>query len=83
MKRPLPTLRTDAEAERFVADVDLTAHDAASFRRCRFVFAPKPVQLTVRLPQALLDRVKARAVGAGMSVTSYVRRLLERDAKRG
>ena len=41
MKKPLPELKTDEEAERFVAEADLTEYDLSGMRLVRFEFQPK------------------------------------------
>ncbi len=41
MKKPLPKLRTDDEAERFVAEADLTEYDLSGLRMVQFEFEPK------------------------------------------
>ena len=40
MPKPWPVLRTDEEAEHFVATADLTEYDVAALRSVRFDFAP-------------------------------------------
>ena len=64
MKKPLPVLRTDEEAERFVAEADLTDYDLSEMRLVRFEFQPKGERVNMRLPKALLDAVKAAAAKA-------------------
>ena len=66
MKKPLPTLRTDEEAERFVAEADLTEYDLSGMRLVRFEFEPKSERVNMRLPKSLLDAVKAAAAKAGI-----------------
>jgi hypothetical protein len=41
MKKPLPTLRSDTEAEDFVATADLTEYDLSGMRMVRFEFPSK------------------------------------------
>jgi predicted DNA binding CopG/RHH family protein len=78
MKKPIPDLSTDEQAERFVEDADLSAHDLAGFVSTRFEFQPKAAQLNMRLPQPLLEAVKARAKARGIPYTRFVRETLER-----
>ena len=40
VKRPLPPLRSDEEAEDFVANADLTEYDLSGFRPSRLRFVP-------------------------------------------
>lgn len=80
--KPLPPLRSDAEAEDFVATADLTDYDLSGFRPMRFEIEAKAASLNMRLPAALLEAVKARARASGIPYTRYVRMLLEADVAR-
>jgi predicted DNA binding CopG/RHH family protein len=77
MKKPLPKLATDEEAERFVTEADLTDYDLSEFRTVRFEFQPKSERVNMRLPKALLDAVKAAAAKAGMPYQRFIRQTLE------
>ena len=39
--KPMPSLRSDAEAERFVETADLSEYDLSGFKPMRFEIAPK------------------------------------------
>jgi len=65
MKKPLPKLRSDKEAEAFIANSDLTDYDLSGMRMVRFEFQPKDQRVNMRLPRPLLDAVKATAAEAG------------------
>jgi predicted DNA binding CopG/RHH family protein len=41
MKKPLPVFQKDEEAERFIAEADLTEYDLSPMRVVRFEFQPK------------------------------------------
>ena len=75
----MPPLRSDAEAEAFVEEADLSEYDLSGFAPMRFEFAPKAASLNMRLPVSLLDAVKAKAKASGVPYTRYVRMLLETD----
>jgi predicted DNA binding CopG/RHH family protein len=75
--KPMPSLRSDTEAERFVDTADLSEYDLSGFKPMKFEFEPKVAALNMRLPQALLDAIKARAKAEGIPYTRYVRRVLE------
>ena len=77
MKKPLPQLKTDEEAERFVAESDLTEYDLSQMRLVRFEFQPKSERVNMRLPKSLLDAVKAAAAEAGMPYQRFIRQALE------
>jgi len=77
MKKPLPELRSDDEAEAFVATADLTDYDLSQMRLVQFEFQPKSERVNMRLPKPLLDAVKAAARKAGMPYQRYIRQVLE------
>src|SRR6266851_5349796 len=77
LKKPLPELKTDEEAERFVAESDLTEYDLSQMRLVRFEFQPKSERVNMRLPKSLLDAVKAAAARAGMPYQRFIRQALE------
>ena len=78
MSEKIPPLRSDEEAEAFLAR-DPSDLDFGQFKPMAFEFAKTAAQLNRRLPQPLLDAVKDRARAHGMPFTRYVRQLLERD----
>jgi predicted DNA binding CopG/RHH family protein len=82
MKTPWPPLTTDDEAERFVAEADLTAYDFSAMVPVPFEFAKKGAAFNMRIPQPLLDAVKAKAKAKGIPFTRYVRMLIEQDVMR-
>jgi predicted DNA binding CopG/RHH family protein len=77
MKKPLPTLNSDEEAEAFVAGSDLTDYDLSSMQMVRFEFQPKSERVNMRLPGPLLEAVKATAAKAGMPYQRFIRQALE------
>jgi len=77
MKKPLPVLATDAAAEAFVAEADLTQFDLSAMVPTRFEFAPKAARVNMRLPTPLLDAVKAKAKSQGMPYQRFIRQALE------
>jgi predicted DNA binding CopG/RHH family protein len=77
MTRNLPTLRSDKEAEDFVAKADLTDYDLSGMRVVRFEFQPKSERVNMRLPRPLLDAVKATAAKAGVPYQRFIRQALE------
>ena len=77
MNKPIPKLKTDADAEHFVEIADLSKHDLSGFVPTHFEFQPKAAQLNMRLPQPLLDAVKEQARARGIPYTRFVRETLE------
>ncbi|MBE7566563.1 hypothetical protein HER14_18155 [Acidithiobacillus thiooxidans] len=79
--KQVPKFKTDAEAEAFL-EQDLSDRDFRQFQPMRFEIAPKDAALNMRLPEALLEAVKAKAKAKGVPYTRYVRMLLEADVAR-
>jgi predicted DNA binding CopG/RHH family protein len=77
MKKKLPKLHSDEEAEEFVATADLTEYDLSGLRTVRFEFQPKTDRVNMRLPKPLLDAVKASARKAGVPYQRFIRQVLE------
>ena len=77
MKKKLPKLRSDKEAEEFVARADLTEYDLSGLKTVRFEFQPKSERINMRLPKPLLKAVKASAAKAGMPYQRFIRQALE------
>ncbi len=77
MKKQLPTLASDTEAEEFVATSDLTEYDLSGMRVVQFEFQPKTERVNMRLPRPLLDAVKTTAASAGAPYQRFIRQALE------
>lgn len=81
MKKPLPKLETDEEAELFVAEADLTEYDLSGLRIFQFDIGEKDARIDLRLPKRLLAAVRAAAARAGISDRDYIARALERAVR--
>jgi predicted DNA binding CopG/RHH family protein len=77
MKKKVPRLKTDGQAEAFLAQ-DLSNLDFAQFKAARFEFEKKDEQINMRVPKPLLAAVKARAKARGIPYTRLIRETLER-----
>jgi predicted DNA binding CopG/RHH family protein len=77
MKKRLPTLTNDQEADDFVAHADLTNYDLSGMTMVRFEFQPKSERVNMRLPKPLLDAVKLSAAKAGIPYQRFIRQTLE------
>jgi predicted DNA binding CopG/RHH family protein len=80
--KPLPVLRTDEEAERFVEEADLTEYDLSGFKPVQFEFEKKAARVNMRLPETLLAAVKERARARGIPYQRFIREALERAVSR-
>ncbi len=73
MKKKVPRLKSDKEAEAFLAQ-DLSRLDFSQCKPARFEFKKKDEQINMRVPKPLLAAVKAR----GIPYTHFIRETLER-----
>lgn len=80
--KPLPSLRNDAQAEKFVDTADLSQYDLSEFKPMKFEVVKKEASLNMRLPAVLLDAVRAKAKAKGIPYSRYVRMVLEADIQR-
>lgn len=76
--KSLPRLEGDVQAERFVAESDLTRSDLSGLEPTRFEFAPKEARVNMRLPSKLLKAVKLAAAQRGIPYQRFIRQTLER-----
>ena len=76
MKKKVPRLKTDEEAEVFLAQ-DLSKLDFSQFRPAQFEFEKKDEQINMRVPKPLLAAVKARAKARCIPYTRFIRETLE------
>jgi predicted DNA binding CopG/RHH family protein len=76
MKTKVPRLRTDRQAEAFLAQ-DLSNLDFSQFKPAHFEFEKKEEQINMRVPKPLLAAVKARAKARGIPYTRFIRETLE------
>ncbi|HLI78646.1 MAG TPA: BrnA antitoxin family protein [Candidatus Binataceae bacterium] len=82
MKKKLPRLRSDKEAEEFVARADLTEYDLSAMRPTRFEFQTKSERINMRVPRQLLEAVRASASKAGVPYQRFIRQVLEDAVRR-
>lgn len=75
--KKLPVVKTDAKAESFVRDGDLSVYDLTNMQPTRFEFSSKDARLNMRLPRPLLLAIKAAAEKAGVPYQRFIRHALE------
>jgi predicted DNA binding CopG/RHH family protein len=81
MKKKVPRLKTDKQAEAFLTQ-DLSGLDFSQFKPVKFEFEKKDDQINMRVPKPLLAAVKARARARGIPYTRFIRETLERAIAR-
>ena len=79
MKKKLPILKTDQEAEKFVDTADLSEYDLSGFKKVHFEFKPKDTAISLKLSTELLAAVKRKAENENIPYTRIIRRALERE----
>ena len=77
MKKPIPTFKSDREAEEFVADADLTEYDLSGAQLIRFEMKPKARSISLRLPEELYQAVREAAKQTGIPYQRFIRLVLE------
>ncbi len=77
MKKPIPTLRTDKEAEDFVAKADLSEYDLSGGQVVRFEMRRKDKAVSLRLPEKLLEAVRGEAKREGVPYQRFIRMAIE------
>lgn len=77
MKRKLPRLKSDKEAERFVETADLSEYDLSGGKQVHFEFEKKSAQLNMRLPETMMLALKERAKRRGIPYQRFIRETLE------
>ena len=76
--KTVPTLTTDAEAEAFL-EQDLSSLDFSQFKPVSWETAPKTARINMRLPEALMAALKAKAAKRGIPYHRLIREALEKD----
>lgn len=76
MKRKIPRMTTDRQAEAFL-EQDLSDLDFSQFKPVQFEFEAKSAQLNMRVPESLLEAIKQRAKARGVPYTRFIRQLME------
>ena len=78
MKKILPTLTTDEEAEDFIANSDLSEYDLSGMVPVRFELRRKDKSINLRLPEKLLEAVRTRAEQEKIPYQRFIRLALEK-----
>lgn len=79
MKKKIPAFKTDKAAERFVDEVDLSDYVLSGATPVRFEFEKKASRINMRLPDSLLNAVKAKAAVRGIPYQRLIREVLEKE----
>lgn len=77
MKKKWPSFESDEEAERFVAEADLTEYDFSELVPMHFELRRKDRAVSLRLSDALLAAVKQSAERQGIPYQRFMRQAIE------
>ena len=78
MKKKFPKFKTDAAAETFVENADLSGYDFSDMVPMRFELRRKDKSVSLRLPEQLLDAVRANAKRIGIPYQRFMRLAIEK-----
>jgi predicted DNA binding CopG/RHH family protein len=78
--KTVPRMTTDEEAEAFL-EQDLSDLDFSQFKKVNWEALKKTARINMRVPEALMDAIKARAALRGMPYQRLIREALEREMK--
>jgi predicted DNA binding CopG/RHH family protein len=81
-KKKIPTFRTDAAAEAFVDNANLSEYDLSGGRPVRFEFEKKSGRVNMRLPETLLQAVRESAGARGIPYQRFIREALEQAIRK-
>lgn len=76
--KAFPRYESDAEAERFVDEADLSEYDFSGFEPMHFEIEKKTKQVNLRMPESLLDALKARARERNIPYQRLIREAIEK-----
>ena len=77
MKKKMPKLKNDKEAEEFL-EKDLTDYlDLKNFQKVSFEFQPKTKKVNIRFSERLLEAVRQEAERQGIPYQKFIRQAVE------
>lgn len=79
--KTLPRHDTDAEAEKFTDEADLSEYDLSGFKPVSFQMKKKDARLEMRISQDELDTLKAEAQRRGVPHSRLARTIIEQGLK--
>lgn len=82
MKKKLPKIRTDKEAEDILKEDLSDFINKDNFKRTTFEFAPKDKSITIRISDPLLNSVQSVAEKQGVPYQRIIRQAIEEYLKK-
>ncbi|QDC08170.1 hypothetical protein FHY55_02435 [Oceanicola sp. D3] len=80
-KKPWPSLPSDAAAEAFVEEADLSEFDWGAAEPAAYEFEDKSARVTMRMPESQLAAIRAEAEKRGVKYQRFMRELMERGMR--
>ncbi len=82
--KPLPTLRSDEEAEEWLTNADLSEYDLSGSRPISELleYLGKDARVNMRMPQRQLDAVKNAAKKRGIPYQRLIREAIDQHLQR-
>ncbi|MCO6383984.1 MAG: hypothetical protein JXQ91_12695 [Vannielia sp.] len=80
-EKPWPSLPSDAAAETFVEEADLSEFDWSAAEPARYEYEDKSARVTMRLPESQLAAIRAEAEKRGVKYQRFMRELMERGMR--
>jgi predicted DNA binding CopG/RHH family protein len=81
MKKKFPKFKSDSEAEDFVDNADLSEYDFSDMMPMKFDLRRKDKTVSLRLPESLLEAVRANAKHIGIPYQRFMRLAIEHAIK--
>lgn len=75
--KAFPVFEDDEAAEKFVDEADLSQYDMSGFKPVRYEFEKKTKQVNLRMPESLLEALKARAKERNIPYQRLIREAVE------
>lgn len=75
--KEFPRFDSDEAAERFVETADLSGYDFSGFKPMHFEIEKKTKQVNLRMPEGLLEAIKARAKERNIPYQRLIREAIE------
>jgi predicted DNA binding CopG/RHH family protein len=77
MLKKFPIWKNEEEADERLTHADLSEYDLSDAKMMTFELAPKNTAISLRLPESLLNAMRARAVQSGIPMQRLIRAAIE------
>jgi predicted DNA binding CopG/RHH family protein len=77
MSKKFPIWKNEGEADEWLTHADLSEYDLSDAKLMTFELAPKNTAISLRLPESLLNAMRAEAVQSGIPMQRLIRAAIE------